>query len=189
MFEKIKDMLAFLVPVKVIKRPDSLLVRDHRPTWAVALALVGFVVFAIGFVSFLLSADVGIDSMGTWMTGGFTLACVVVAFRGTLFETYYFDKTRCSYQFVRRYIYKRDVIEGGLDQLRAVRVHEHIERGSEGNTRRYVVSLLQDGLTLGGGYDQPLRDDRPFFGTHANATRIGSAIASFLAIPLHDTSD
>ncbi|MEQ1761653.1 MAG: hypothetical protein ABL984_00775 [Pyrinomonadaceae bacterium] len=190
MIEKIRDMLAFVVPVRVIRRADSLEVRDHRPTWAGFLAAVGFVVFAVAFVSYLLSTDIGIDSMGMWMTGVFTLGCLVVAFRGPIFESYYFDKTTNSYAFVRRYIYKRDVIEGGLDQFRAVRVHKHIEHDGERNTSwRYAVSLLQDGMTLGGGYEQPLREDRPILGTHANATRIGSAIAIFLAIPLHDTSD
>jgi hypothetical protein len=190
MIEKIRDMLAYAVPVKIVKRPDSLVVRDHRPTWAGFLAAVGFVVFAVAFVSYLLSADIGIDSMGMWMTGVFTLGCLVVAFRGPIFESYYFDRATNSYAFVRRYIYKRDVIEGGLDQFRAVRVHEHIERDGDGNTtRRYAVSLLQDGMTLGGAYEQPLREDRPVLGTHANATRIGLAIATFLDIPLHDTSD
>lgn len=189
MIGKIMDMFAFLVPVKVIRRPDSLLIRDHRPTWIVLLAAAGFVILLIGFISYLLSADAGVDSMGMLFVGGITIGLLLLAFRGSLFETYYFDKTTNSYRFVRRSIHKGDVIEGGLDQFRAVRVHEHIERSSEGNTHRYVVSLLQDGLTLGGGYDQPLRDDRPFLGTHANATRIGSAIADFLAIPLHDTSD
>ena len=190
MIEKIRDMLAFAVPVRVIRRVDSLEVRDHRPTWAGFLAALGFVVFSIGFVSYLLSADVGVDSMGTWMTGAFTIGCLVVAFRGPIFESYYFDKTTNSYAFVRRYIYKRDVIEGGLDQFRAVRVHEHIEDDAEGrSSRRYAVSLLQDGMTLGGGYEQPLREDRPVLGTHRSAMRIGSAIATFLAIPLHDTSD
>lgn len=189
MFEKIKDMIVFLVPVKVIARPDSLLVRDNRPTWVVLLAVVGFVILLIGFLSYLLSGDAGVDSMGMWFTGALTLGLFLLAFRGSLFETYAFDKTTNSYRFVRRSIHKSDVIEGGLDQFRAVRVHEHIDRSSRGNDRRYVVSLLQDGPTLGGGYDQPLRDDRPFLGTHANAMRIGSAIAKFLDIPLHDTSD
>ena len=190
MIDKIRDMLAFAMPVRVIRRADSLVVRDHRPTWVGFLAVVGFVVFAVAFVSYLLSADVGIDSTGMWMTGVFTLGCLVVAIRGPVFESYYFDKTTNSYAFVRRYVHKCDVIEGGMDQFRAVRVHEHIEHDAEGHTsRRYAVSLLQDGMTLGGGYEQPLREDRPILGTHGNATRIGSAIASFLAIPLHDTSD
>ena len=190
MIQKITDMLAFLVPVKVIRRPDSLLIRDHRPTWIVLLAVVGFVVLLVGLFSYLLSADLGIDSMGMWFAGAIIVGLLLLAFRGSLFETYYFDKTTNGYRFVRRSIHKSDVIEGGLDQFRAVRVHEYIEENAEGHSSsRYVVSLLQDGLTFGGGYDQPLRDDRPFLGTHAYATRIGSAIAEFLDIPLHDTSD
>lgn len=190
MIEKIKDMLAFAIPIRTIARPDSLVVRDNRPTWPVFLGLLGFVVFLIGFVSQLLGVDFGIDSMGMWITGAFTLGCLVMAFRGPISESYYFDRPTNSYAFVRRYIHKRDMIEGGLDQFRAVRVHKYIEQDSEGRpSSRYAVSLLQDGMTFGGAYDQPLREDRPVLGTHGYAMRIGSAIATFLAIPLHDTSD
>lgn len=182
MLEKITDMLAFAKPVRVIARPDSLLIRDHRPTWIVLLAGVGFVILLVGFVSYLLSADVGLDSMGMWFAGAITVGLLVVAFRGSLFETYYFDKTTNSYRFVRRSIHKSDVIEGGLGQFRAVRVHEYVEKNAQGHSSsRYVVSLLQDGPTLGGAYDQPLRDDRPFLSTHAyrHADRRSRSFSTF----------
>ena len=45
MLDKIYDMLTFAVPLRVIERPDGLVVRDYRPTWLMALGVGGFLFF------------------------------------------------------------------------------------------------------------------------------------------------
>lgn len=190
MIDKIKDMFSFIRPIRIIERPERLIVQDYRPTWAMFLCLAGFVVFGIAFVGFILDVDTGIDSFGMWAAGIASLACFALSFRGTIREVYYFDKTTDSYAFVRQFIHKKETIEGGLSQFRAVRVHREIRSGGD-TTRsyRYIVNLLQDGMVLGGAHEQPLREETPILNWHANQMLIASAIASFLKIELHDTSD
>lgn len=183
-------MFSFIRPIRVIERPERLIVQDYRPTWAMFLCLAGFVVFGIAFVGFVLDVDTGIDSFGMWAAGIASLVCFALSFRGTIREVYYFDKTTDSYAFVRQFIHRKEVIEGGLGQFRAVRVHKEIRTDGERNrSTRYIVSLLQDGMLLGGAHEQPLRDPTPILNWHANQIRIASAISSFLKIELHDTSD
>jgi hypothetical protein len=190
MLDTISDLLRFVTPLRIIKRLDSLVIQDYRPTWAMFLGLIGSLVFAAAFISFLLSVDIGVDSFGMWSTGLMTLGCLVYALRGTLREVYYFDKTSGAYAFVRQFLYKKEVIEGGLSQFRAVRVHMEIRLDGDGHTSpRYIISLLQDGMLLGGAHEQPLREQTPILNSHANAVRIASAIASFLDVELHDTCD
>lgn len=190
MIQTAKNLLSFITPVRIIERPDRLIIEDFRPTWPMFLAMVGVLVFSVAFVSFLLNAEIGIDSFGMWSTGLATLGCLAFGFRGTLREVYYFDKTNDSYAFVRRFIHKKEVIEGSLSQFRGVRVHTEIRSNAEGHrSERHVISLLQDGMLLGGAHEQRIREGTPILNFHKTESRIAAAIASFLNIDLIDTGD
>jgi len=188
MIGKLRDMIAFAMPVQIIARPDSLVIKDYRPTWLLLFGLTGFVMLGVALLLFLIGVKFSVDSMGLWALLFLATAFVVFGLKGTLREVYYFDKPSDSYRFERQFLYKKDVIEGGLGQFRAVRVHLE-DRQDENSHPLYKISLLQDGMTLGGSPEQPLRETPALLNTHSSETRIGSAIAKFLDIPLHDTSD
>jgi len=188
MIEKVREMLAFAMHVRIIDRPESLVIKDYRPTWLLLFGLTGVLMLGVAVVLFLLGVEFRLDSAGMWALLLLATAFVVFGVKGTLREVYYFDRKSDSYRFERQFLYKKDVIEGSLGQFRAVRVH--LEVGQDENSHQlYKVSLLQDGLTLGGSSEEPLRGTPAIMNSHSAETRIGSAIATFLAIPLHDTSD
>lgn len=188
MINTVKNMIAFAMPVRIIARPESLVIKDHRPTWLLLFGLTGFVMWVVALMLFVIGVRFSLDSMGLWAFLLLATAFVVFGIKGTLREVYYFDKPSDSYRFERQFLYKKDVIEGGLGQFRAVRVH--LEEGQDDSSNPlYKISLLQDGMTLGGSYEQPLRGTPALMNLHSTETKIASAIAKFLDIPLHDTSD
>ncbi|MEQ1761652.1 MAG: hypothetical protein ABL984_00770 [Pyrinomonadaceae bacterium] len=188
MIEKIRDMIAFAMPVRIIDRPESLVIRDYRPTWLLLFGLTGVIMLGIALILFLLGVKFSLDSAGMWALLLLATAFVVFGLKGTLREVYYFDRKSDSYRFERQFLYKKDVIQGSLGQFRAVRVHLEVGQ-DENSSPLYKVSLLQDGMTRGGSSEQPLRGTPAIMNSHSAETRIGNAIATFLAIPLHDTSD
>lgn len=188
MIEKVREMIAFAMPVRIIDRPESLVIKDYRPTWLLLFGLTGLVMLGIALVLFLIGVKFSLDSAGLWALLLLSTAFVVFGLKGTLREVYYFDRKTGGYRFERQFVFKKDVIEGGLGQFRAVRVH--LEDGQdESSSPLFKISLLQDGMTLGDSYEQPLRGTPALMNSHSMETRIGSAIAKFLGIPLHDTSD
>src|SRR5436190_9546642 len=115
LYEKIKGMIDWLIGVKIIKRTGSLIIEDRRPTWPMLLSIVGAFVFSVIFgLRFLFGSAAGVDSFGMWSLGLAAIVCVALSFRGTLREVYVFDKVSDTYRFTRRYIYKKDVIEGTI---------------------------------------------------------------------------
>lgn len=118
MFEKVYDMLSVAVPVRVIERPESLTIMDYRPTWVMALAGGGFMVMLGLFVFFAINLEhVGYDPFPLFAFGLLAAGCLIFALRGSLREVYYFDKSTDSYRFVRRFVHRKEVIEGSLDQF------------------------------------------------------------------------
>lgn len=189
MLDKVSDMFGFINPIRIIERPDRLIIQDYRPTFYMFLAMVGFLIFSLSFLLFFLGIY-EVDSFGVWSTLVLSVVCLGVSLRGTLREVYYFDKTTDSYAFVRQFLYKKDVIEGGLSQFRGIRVHVEIQSDANGyDTRKYLVNLLQDGMLLGGSPEQTLRPETPILNFHAIESRIAAAIAKFLNIKLLETSD
>lgn len=182
--EKISEMLAFASPLRVYLRSDSLVVLDYRPTWIMALAGAGTLVFAVGFLAVLIKFDTSVDSFGLWATGILSLSCVVFALRGSLREAYYFDTTSDSYRFERQYVYRKDVIEGSLDQFKGA----YVKTVEQDDSEIYQVVLQQEGMFLTGVTEQTLREDTPLFNSFSNEARIANAISSIISVARHARS-
>ena len=183
LYEKIKGMIDWLIGVKIIKRTGSLIIEDRRPTWPMLLSIVGAFVFSVIFgLRFLFGSAAGVDSFGMWSLGLAAIVCVALSFRGTLREVYVFDKVSDTYRFTRRYIYKKDVIEGTISQFRGVGVRtDEVDEST-----KHAVVLRQDGLLLGASPEQPIRESKPALNFWNTEARIAQAIHKFLDIPRVD---
>ena len=176
------DRFAFLVPLWIARRPESLIIMDYRPTVLGFFAALGFVVLTVLFFLFLFVWDRA-DSLGLWLTGVPALACLAVTLKGTIREAYYFDRSKESYAFVRQFIYRREVIEGSLSQFTGAYVKTETNYNSEssGTSKSYFVVLQQEGMFRTGVSAQTLREEVPIVNTHAREARIANAISGFLA--------
>ena len=116
------------------------------------------------------------DSFGLWATGIFAVVCLVLSFRGTIREVYYFDKTTDSYTFVRQFIHRRETIEGAMSQFSGAFVKTQTNDDSES----YFVMLKQEGMFLTGVSEQTLREEAPIFNSFDIEARIANAISGFL---------
>lgn len=182
-FEKVEDQLLRWLgmfgpfsPLWIIRRPDSLTIIDHRPTLAMFLTTVGFLVFGSSFILYFLSVG-STDSFGFWFIGLFTVGCGLLSFRGTLREAYYFDGTNGSYVFVRRFIHRKEVIEGAISQFTGA----YVRTESDDDSDSYYVVLKQEGMFLTGVSEQILRETCPIFNTHKAEPRIANNISRFLS--------
>lgn len=169
----ISDRFGFIVPLWVVRRPESLIIVDYRPTFTMFLTVVGVAVLAVSFVLYFLKID---DSFGLWAIGIPAAVCVIFVFRGTIREVYYFDKTNDSYSFVRQFIHRKEVIEGSLSQFTGAHVKTERTRESES----YFVILKQKGMFLTGVSEQTLREEVPLFNSFEREARIANAISAFL---------
>lgn len=183
-YEKITGMIDWLVGVRIIHRPECLYIEDRRPTWPMLLSVVGFAIFFGAFALQLLRIDFGLDSFGMWSAGIAALVCLGLSFRGTIREEYIFDKPTDSYRFTRRYLYKKEVIEGTLTQFRGAGVKTFTGDDSES----YSVTLHQGGMFLGGAGDQLLRESTPIMNSWDTEAGIANAIQDFLKIPRQDST-
>jgi hypothetical protein len=175
LWAQIGDRFAFLVPLWVIRRPETLTILDYRPTLTMFLTLVGFVVLAIAFVLLFFNIDSG--AAAALLTLGIPLAvCVFLLFRGTIREAYYFDKTKDSYAFVRQFIHRKEVIEGSLSQFSGAYVRSDEDRDGAS----YYVILRQEGMFLAGVGEQTLREEVPIFNSFDREARIANAISAYL---------
>lgn len=170
------DRVGSIIPLWVISRPESLTIIDYRPTFTMFLTFSGFVVLAISFVLLFFKVDSAVSS-GLWAIGIPAAACVIFLFRGTIRETYYFNRTTDSYAFVRQFIHRREVIEGAMSQFTGAYVKTQVNEDS--NT--YFVTLKQEGMFLTGVSEQALREDVPIFNSFDREARIANAISSFLS--------
>ena len=169
------DKVGFITPLWIIRRPETLTIIDYRPTFFMFLTAAGFVVLAVLFV-FLFFKIGRVDWFGLWAVGMFAVACLVLSFRGTIREVYYFDKTTDSYSFVRQFIHRKELIEGSMNQFTGAYVKTETDDESEA----YYVMLKQEGMFLTGVAEQILREEVPIFNSFNNEARIANAISGFL---------
>lgn len=175
LFGKIWDRFGFIIPLRIIRRPETLTILDYRPTLLMFFTVFGFVVLAISFV--LLFFDFyTVDPFVLWTIGIPAAASVFLLFRGTIREVYYFDKTKDSYTFVRQFIHRREVIEGALSQFTGA----YVKTVTGDESESYFIVLKQEGMFLTGVSEQTLRDEVPIFNSFDRETRIANAISSFL---------
>ncbi len=175
----IAERFAFMVPLWIIRRPESLTIIDYRPTLTMFLTVLGTVMLVLAF--FLLFFGIGKEiSFGLLALGAPALVCSIFLFRSTIREVYFFDKTTDSYAFVRQFIHRKEVIEGAMSQFTGayVRTEENDESES------HFVVLKQEGMFLTGISEQTLRDDVPIFNSFDREARIANAISSFLSAKL-----
>ena len=175
--EKIRDMIAFATPLRIIMRPERLIIQDYRPTMLMLLAGLGFFVSA-GFLIWMLvqfGTAVGGFPLGVMVL--FTIGCLAVAvYKGTIREVYVFDRATGSYSFVRQFVHRKEVIEGDLSQFTGAKVETHTHEDS----KTYTVVLRQEGMFLTGVSEQTLRDEVPVFNNFSNEADIANAIDEFL---------
>ena len=155
-FGFIDRLWGFIIPLWIIKRPESLTIIDYRPTFFMFLTAVGFVGLTVSFVFLLFNVDTAV-SFGLWAIGILAAACAILLFRGTIREVYYFDKTTDSYTFVRQFIHRREVIEGALSQFTGA----YVKTEKDDDSESYFVVLKQEGMFLTGVNEQTLRDELP----------------------------
>ena len=179
-------MIFGFLRVRIIKRPDQLIIQDGRPTLPMLLSILGAISFSVIFaLRFFFGDGVGVDSFGMWAIGAFAVIFVGLSFIGTIGEEYIFDRPSDSYQFTRRHVYKKDVIKGTISKFRGVGVRTDV---IDDKTRHAVV-LRQDGLLFGASPEQPLREVKPALNFWSTEDRIAHAIHKFLNIPRVDSSD
>jgi len=171
----IADRLGFILPLWIVNRPESLTIVDYRPTFTMFLTFVGFVILALSFVLIFFKVDNGV-SFGLWAIGIPAAACVIFLFRGTIRETYYFDRTKDSYAFVRRFIHRKEVIEGAMSQFTGA----YVKTKENEDSRSYFVMLKQDTMFMTGETEQALRENVPLFNSFDREARIANAISGFL---------
>ena len=172
------DKLGFLAPVWIARREETLIIEDYRPTLYMFFTGAGFLLFAVIFVVLLIKIPGGVASIGLWAVGAIAVICFVLSFRGTIREAYYFNKSNDSYVFVRRFIHRKEIIEGSLSQFTGAYVKTTETDDSEVNH----VILKQEGLFMTGVAEQTLREEVPIFNTWNNEARIADAITGFLPV-------
>lgn len=170
---KISDKFAYLVPLRIIRRPESLTILDYRPTLLMFLTVVGLAVLALSAVFIFF----GYNATWLWAIGAPGIVGLFLVFRGTIREVYHFDKTTDSYTFVRQFIHRKEVIEGPLNQFTGASIKTVTNDGSDS----YFVVLKQEGMFLTGVDEQMLREEVPMFNSFDSEARIASAISGFLS--------
>lgn len=177
MLDKIYDMLWFAVPLRIIQRPDSLVVRDYRPTWLM-LSGIGIVLFFVPtFVWIVVKAPGALESFGVWALALIAVAGLVLALSQPIREIYYFDLPSDSYRFEREYVYRKEIIEGSLDQFTGARV----KTVTHDETETYFVVLSQEGMFLTGVTEQTLRENVPVLNSFWNESEIANAITVIIS--------
>jgi hypothetical protein len=179
---KIRERFGFMIPLWIIRRPETLTILDYRPTFLMFMTVVGFAALAILFVLFFFNIDTGFSYV-LWAPVPPAIFCVFLLFRGTIREVYYFDKTNDSYTFIRQFIHRKEVIEGTLSQFTGayVKTAEHKNSESYENSKSYFVVLKQEGMFLTGVSEQTLREEVPIFNSFDREAKIASAISGFLS--------
>jgi len=172
----IADRFAFLVPLWIIRRPETLTILDYRPTFAMLLTVFGLVLLAVSFVFLFFGMDIAIVS-GLWAIGIPAAVCVIFLFRGTIREAYYFDNTNDGYAFVRQFIHRREVIEGAMSQFTGA----YVKTETNEDSSTYYVVLKQEGMFLTGVNEQILREEVPMFNSFEREARIANAISGFIS--------
>src|SRR6476469_6642383 len=146
-FDRLSDLLwdrfAFIAPVRIISRPETLTIMDYRPTLTMFLTGLGVIVVAVALVLFFFTSDVGAVSALAGLAAS-CLVCGIFLFRGTIREVYVFDRTNDTYAFIRQFIHRKEVIEGAMSQFTGAYVKTETNEDSES----YFVVLKQEGMFL-----------------------------------------
>ncbi len=174
-WQMIWDRFGFIIPLRIICRPETLTIIDYRPTGLMFLTTLGFLGFAAAF-GFLLYKTWAFDSFGLWTLLIIAIICLALSFRGTIREVYFFDKTAESYVFVRQFIHRKELIEGSMSQFTGAYVKTQTNDESES----YFVMLNQEGMFLTGMSEQTLRESVPIFNSFDRESDIANAISAFL---------
>ncbi|MCW5960541.1 MAG: hypothetical protein KIS76_10300 [Pyrinomonadaceae bacterium] len=172
----VSPRFGYFVPLWIVRRPETLSILDYRPTWFMFFTITGFLVFTILFILFLFNL-LTVDPFVLWGVGILAAASLILSFRGTIREVYFFDKTTESYMFVRQFIHRREMIEGSLSQFTGARVKTLTNEEGES----YCVVLNQEGMFLTGVSEQTLRDELPIFNSFDREARIANEISGFLS--------
>jgi hypothetical protein len=173
LWEMIIGKFAFLFPLRIIRRPESLTILDYRPTLTMFLTAAGFAILAISAVFIFF----GYDASWLWAIGAPGIVCLFLVFRGTIREVYHFDTTTDSYTFVRQFIHRKEVIEGSMGQFTGASV----KTVNNDESTSYFVVLRQEGMFLTGVDEQILREEVPIFNSFDREAEIASAISGFLS--------
>jgi hypothetical protein len=173
---KVREWIGFIIPLRIIRRPETLTIFDYRPTLLMFLTVVGFVALAILFVLFFINIDTDFSYV-LWAIAAPAIFCVFLLFRGTIREVYYFDRTNDSYTFIRQFIHRKEVIEGTLSQFTGA----YVKTAEHEDSESYFVILKQEGMFLTGVSEQTLREEVPIFNSFDREARIASAISGFLS--------
>jgi hypothetical protein len=179
LWEAITDKFAFLFPLLIIRQPERVTIVDYRPTLTMFLTAVGILLIALSFVFLFFRMDIAIFS-GLWAIAIPFVLCAIFLFRGTIREVYCFDKSADTYTLVRRFIHRKEVIEGALSQFTSAYVKT--ERNDDSET--YYVILKQEGMFLTGVGEQTLREEVPIFNSFDREAQIANAISGYLS-PKH----
>ncbi len=175
-FRIIDQLLGFIVPLRIIRRAETLTILDYRPTLLMFFTGAGFLFFAAGFFVLLFSFGIT-DPFILSVFGLIAVACAVLfLFRGTIREVYYFDRTTGSYTFIRQFIHRREVIEGDASQFTGA----YVKTVTDDESESYFVVLQQEGMFLTGETEQKLREDVPIFNSYDRELRIAEAIRAFI---------
>lgn len=174
--DQIWDRFSFIFPLRIIQQPERVTILDYRPTLTMFLTAVGFLMVVISFPVMFFGMDIAITS-GLWTIGVPFLICGIFLFRGTIRETYCFDKEAGTYALVRQFIHRREVIEGALSQFTGAYVKTETNEDSE----TYYVMLKQEGMFLTGVSEQALREVVPIFNSFDREASIANAITDYLS--------
>lgn len=177
MLDQIYDMLSFAVPLRIIERPEGLVVRDYRPTWLMACGIGMVLFFLPAFVLIVVKAPGALESFGVWALALIALGGLILALSQTIREVYYFDLASDSYRFERQYVYRKEVVEGSLSQFTGARVKTETYEQSE----TYFVVLTQEGMFLTGVTEQTLRENVPIFNSFWNESEIANAMTAVIS--------
>jgi len=173
--EMISDKFAFIAPVWIIDREDTLSIVDYRPTLTMFLAIVAFVIVTVSIVLlFFRYWELGFNLLA--LAAPF-LVCVFFLFQGTLREVYVFDRPSDSYFFTRQFIHRRDVIEGAMSQFTGA----YVKTVTNDESESYYVVLKQEGMFLTGVSEQTLREVVPIFNSYDREAEIANAIEEFIS--------
>lgn len=170
------DRVSVIFPLRIIEQPERVTILDYRPTLTMFLTGVGVLLIALSFVFLFFGMDIAIFS-GLWTIGIPFAFCVIYLFRGTIRETYCFDREAGTYALVRQFIHRREVIEGALSQFTGA----YVKTETHDHNETYYVVLKQEGMFLTGVAEQTLRDVVPIFNSFDKEARIANAISSYLS--------
>ena len=182
-FRFIDQILGYIVPLRIIRREETLAIFDYRPTALMFFTGAGFLFFGGSFVLYLLyfgAEDLFILSV----IGLIAIACGgFFILKGTIREVYHFDRKMGTYTFIRRFVHRREVIEGDVSQftgafVKTVRNSDFVDGESESES--YFVVLQQEGMFRTGETEQTLRSNVPIFNSYDRELRIATTIRAFI---------